>query len=65
LFPKTWELVENIVRQKQPQDDVDTIECMRAKYGDNGGQIHQDSCFTLLVQARKHTITTRVYLKLG
>jgi len=45
LFPKTWELVENIVRQKQPQCDVDTINSMRAKYGDNGGQIHQDSCF--------------------
>ena len=45
LFPKTWELVENIVRDKQPQSDVDTINSMRAKYGDNGGQIHQDSCF--------------------
>jgi hypothetical protein len=45
LYPKTWELIEKIVRQKQPQDDVDTIECMRAKYGDNGGQIHQDNCF--------------------
>ena len=45
LFPKTWELIENVVRQKQPQDDVDTIECMRAKYGDNGGDIHQDNCF--------------------
>jgi hypothetical protein len=45
LFPKTWELIENVVRQKQPQDDVDTIECMRAKYGDNGGNIHQDNCF--------------------
>jgi len=45
LFPKTWELIENVVRQKQPQDDVDTINSMRLKYGDNGGQIHQDSCF--------------------
>ena len=45
LYPKTWELIEKIVRLKQPQDDVDTIESMRAKYGDNGGQIHQDNCF--------------------
>ena len=45
LYPKTWELIEKIVRQKQPQEDVDTIERMRAKYGDNGGQIHQDNCF--------------------
>ena len=45
LFPKTWELIENIVRQNQPQEDVDTINSMRAKYGDNGGHIHQDSCF--------------------
>lgn len=45
LLPKTWELIEKVVRQKQPQDDVETIERMRAKYGCNGGDIHQDSCF--------------------
>lgn len=45
LYPKTWELIEKIVRQKQPIEDVETIERMRAKYGDNGGDIHQDDCF--------------------
>jgi len=45
LYPKTWELIEKVVRQKQPQCDVDTISSMRAKYGDNGGDIHNDNCF--------------------
>jgi len=45
LYPKTWELIEKVVREKQPQCDVDTINSMRAKYGDNGGQIHNDDCF--------------------
>ena len=42
LYPKIWELITKVVRQAQPQDDVDTIKSMRAKYGDNGGDIHQD-----------------------
>ena len=45
LHSKTWELIEKVVRQKQPIEDVNTIESMRAKYGDNGGDIHQDNCF--------------------
>ena len=45
LYPKTWELIEKVVREKQPQCDVDTINSMRAKYGDNGGDIHNDNCF--------------------
>ena len=45
LFPKTWELIEKVVREKQPQCDVDTINYMRSKYGDNGGDIHHDNCF--------------------
>jgi hypothetical protein len=45
LQPKIWELITKIVRKHQPQQDVDTINSMRAKYGDNGGHIHNDSCF--------------------
>jgi len=45
LYPKTWELIEKVVRQKQPIEDVETIKSMRAKYGDNGGDIHNDNCF--------------------
>ena len=42
---KIFELANNVVRSYQPQEDVDTIKSMRAKYGDNGGDIHQDNCF--------------------
>ena len=45
LQPKIWELITQVVRKQQPQQDVDTINSMRAKYGDNGGHIHDDSCF--------------------
>ena len=45
MYPKIWELITKVVREKQPQEDVDTIKLMRAKYGDNGGDIHNDNCF--------------------
>jgi len=45
LYPKVWELITNVVRSHQPQDDVDTIKSMRAKYNDDGGRIHDDNCF--------------------
>jgi len=45
MYPKIWELITKVVREAQPQEDVDTIKLMRAKYGDNGGQIHDDNCF--------------------
>ena len=45
MYPKIWELITKVVREAQPQEDVDTINSMRAKYGDNGGQIHDDNCF--------------------
>ena len=45
LQPKIWELITQVVRKQQPQQDVDTINSMREKYGDNGGHIHNDSCF--------------------
>ena len=45
LYPKVWELITKVVRSHQPQEDVDTINSMRDKYGDNGGRIHDDNCF--------------------
>ena len=42
---KVFELAHKVVRSHQPQEDVDTIKSMRAKYGDNGGDIHKDNCF--------------------
>ena len=38
-------LVEEIVRKYQPQEDVDTVRAMRNKYGDSGGDLHNDNCF--------------------
>ena len=45
MYPKIWELVKQVVRKHQPQKDVDTVKSMIDKYGDNGGRIHEDSCF--------------------
>jgi hypothetical protein len=43
---KMHSLAYKIVRQHQPQEDVDTIKKMIAKYGENsGGQIYKDKCF--------------------
>ena len=45
MYPKIWELITKVVRSHQPQEDVDTIKRMRAKYNSSGGQIHDDNCF--------------------
>jgi hypothetical protein len=45
MYPKIWELVTNVVRSYQPQEDIDTVKRMRAKYNDDGGRIHDDNCF--------------------
>ena len=42
---KMLSLVSNVVRQHQPQQDVDTIRAMSNKYGDSGGQLYHDNCF--------------------
>ena len=55
LYPKVWELVTKVVRSHQPQEDVDTIKSMRAKYGDNGGQIHDDNCFYFINPTMEQT----------
>jgi len=38
-------IMEKLVRNHQPQEDVDTIRAMNNKYGDSGGQLYHDNCF--------------------
>ena len=45
MKPKVFELVNNVVRSHQPQEDVDTIRSMIKKYNDSGGQLYHDICF--------------------
>ena len=42
---KMLQLCSNIVRQHQPQEDVDTIRAMSNKYGSSGGELYHDNCF--------------------
>ena len=42
---KMLQLCSNIVRQHQPQEDVDTIRAMTNKYGSSGGELYHDNCF--------------------
>jgi hypothetical protein len=39
------QLCDNIVRQYQPQQDVDTIRAMIKKYDSAGGELYHDNCF--------------------
>ena len=39
------ERIEKVVRDKQPQEDIDTIKAMRNKYDRAGGELHEDNCF--------------------
>ena len=45
MRPKMLQLCENIVRQYQPQQDVDTIRAMISKYSSAGGELYHDNCF--------------------
>ena len=38
-------MAETIVRYHQPQEDVDTIRSMIAKYNRSGGELYEDNCF--------------------
>jgi hypothetical protein len=38
-------LAYQVIRKHQPQEDIDTIKKMIAKYNSNGGQIYADKCF--------------------
>ena len=42
---KMKSLAEHIVRYHQPQEDVDTIRSMIAKYNRSGGELYNDNCF--------------------
>ena len=42
---KAKEQIEKVVRLHQPQEDVDTIRRMRAKYNSSGGELYEDNCF--------------------
>ncbi len=41
----TKTLVEEIVREHQPQEDIDTVRAMSNKYGRSGGELYHDNCF--------------------
>lgn len=48
----TKQLVEAIVREHQPQEDIDTVRAMSNKYGRSGGELYHDNCFNF-----QHPIT--------
>ena len=48
-------LAENIVRYHQPQEDVDTIRSMIAKYNRSGGELYNDNCFYFTAPPRMET----------
>ena len=45
ITPHVHKQIVGIVRGYQPQEDVDTINKMIAKYNSNGGQVYKDACF--------------------
>ena len=58
MKPKVFELAHQVVRGHQPQEDVETIKSMIAKYDDNGGRIHEDHCFNFInptMEENSHT----------
>ena len=67
--------IEKLVRQHQPQEDVDTVRSMINKYGErNGGYLHEDSCFYVKSDTPKiekdyhgddREIEQSVYIKFG
>ena len=48
-------LAETVVRHHQPQEDVDTIKSMIAKYNSSGGQLYNDNCFYFTAPPRMET----------
>ena len=42
---KAKEIAQRVVRQHQPQEDIETIRSMIKKYGDSGGRLYDDNCF--------------------
>jgi len=48
-------LAETVVRHHQPQEDVDTIRSMIAKYNSSGGELYKDDCFYFTAPPRNET----------
>ena len=48
-------LADTVVRHHQPQEDVDTIRSMIAKYNSSGGQLYNDNCFYFTAPPRNET----------
>ena len=48
-------LAETVVRHHQPQEDVDTIRSMIAKYNSSGGELYKDNCFYFTAPPRNET----------
>jgi hypothetical protein len=42
---KAKEIINEVVRHHQPQEDVDTIRRMISKYSRSGGELYEDNCF--------------------
>ena len=42
---KAKDMIEQVVRYHQPQEDVDTIRKMISKYNRSGGELYEDNCF--------------------
>jgi len=48
-------LAETVVRHHQPQEDIDTIRSMIAKYNSSGGELYKDNCFYFTAPPRNET----------
>ena len=48
-------MAETVVRYHQPQEDVDTIRSMIAKYNRSGGELYKDNCFYFTAPPRMDT----------
>jgi hypothetical protein len=48
-------LADTVVRHHQPQEDVDTIKSMIAKYSRSGGELYDDNCFVFTAPPRMET----------
>jgi len=52
---ETKVLAETVVREHQPQEDVNTIRSMIAKYNSSGGELYKDNCFYFTAPPRNET----------
>jgi len=48
-------MAETVVRYHQPQEDVNTIRGMIAKYNSSGGELYKDNCFYFTAPPRNET----------